>query len=207
MAADAGWSADEVAGAKVLPPVVALVASLAVSLPLVALPLGLVLWRAPEIALGRRARRRALDASGEAPLFLDLLAVACSAGIAPQLAVRLAAEPLRGPLATELKAAIERAELGSPWRAEFAAVADRLMLPDLLRAVAVLGRSEALGSSLAEEMSRLASDVRATRRSRSTERARTAPVKMLFPLVFLILPAFLLLTVVPVLLSTVRSIG
>ena len=32
-----------------------------------------------------------------------------------------------------------------------------------------------------------------------------APVKMLFPLVLLILPAFLLLTVVPVLLSTVRS--
>jgi hypothetical protein len=30
---------------------------------------------------------------------------------------------------------------------------------------------------------------------------------MLFPLVFLVLPAFLLLTVVPVLLTTVRSIG
>jgi tight adherence protein C len=70
-----------------------------------------------------------------------------------------------------------------------------------------LVRTERLGSSLADEMSRLAADVRESRRARATERARAAPVKMLFPLVFLILPAFLLLTVVPVLLTTVRSIG
>ena len=52
----------------------------------------------------------------------------------------------------------------------------------------------------------LAATVRQARRAATLERARTAPVKMLFPLVFLILPAFLLLTVVPVLLTTVRSI-
>ena len=49
-------------------------------------------------------------------------------------------------------------------------------------------------------------DVRAARRVRAAERARTAPVKMLFPLVFMILPAFLLLTVVPVLIATIRSL-
>ena len=52
----------------------------------------------------------------------------------------------------------------------------------------------------------LAADVRTSRRAAVAERARAAPVKMLFPLVFLVLPAFLLLTVVPVLLTTVRSI-
>jgi tight adherence protein C len=123
------------------------------------------------------------------------------------MAVRIAVGPIAGPLADELAFAIRRADLGRRWRLELAAVGERLALLDLRRASAILGRSETLGSSLAGEVARLASDVREGRRALAAERARTAPVKMLFPLVFLILPAFLLLTVVPVLLSTVRSIG
>ena len=52
----------------------------------------------------------------------------------------------------------------------------------------------------------MAEDLRADRRARAEEAARRAPVKMLFPLVFLVLPAFLLLTVGPVVLATVRSL-
>ena len=66
--------------------------------------------------------------------------------------------------------------------------------------------SETLGSSLEVATAELAATVRQARRAAITERARAAPVKMLFPLVFLVLPAFLLLTVVPVLLTTVQSI-
>ena len=71
---------------------------------------------------------------------------------------------------------------------------------------AVLARTETLGVSLRDATRDLAATVREARRSSTLERARTAPVRMLFPLVFLILPAFLLLTVVPVLITTVRSI-
>jgi tight adherence protein C len=70
----------------------------------------------------------------------------------------------------------------------------------------VLSRSETLGVSLRDATRDLAATVRDAHRSATFERARAAPVKMLFPLVFLILPAFLLLTVVPVLITTVRTI-
>ena len=83
----------------------------------------------------------------------------------------------------------------------------RLELPDLRRAITVITRAETLGSSLGQATSELAADVRSKRRASVAERARSAPVKMLFPLVFLILPAFLLLTVVPVLLATVGAIA
>ena len=95
---------------------------------------------------------------------------------------------------------------GARWRDELAAAAERLELPELRRTVAALSRTETLGASLADSTAELAASVRAARRAAVTERARTAPVKMLFPLVFLVLPAFLLLTVVPVLLTTVQSI-
>jgi tight adherence protein C len=204
--ADASWTTDEWVGAKIVLASMLFVVTSAVSIPALGLLACVLSWRVPEIVLARRARRRGVLASSEVPLFLDLLSVCCAAGVAPQLAVRLAVDPVRGPLATELEGALRRTDLGGRWRDEFAASADRLQLAELRRVVAILGGSEALGFSLADEASRLALDAREARRARATERARTAPVKMLFPLVFLILPAFLLLTVVPVLLSTVQSI-
>jgi pilus assembly protein TadC len=206
--ADASWTVDEVAGAKVLVPVLVLAVALLVpgSLVLLGLPIAIVAFRLPELVLARAARRRRSAASREVPLFLDLLAVSTSAGLPPPLAVRIAAEPLRGPLGDELRGAVGRVDLGRRWRDEIDASAGRLRLHDLGRAMGLLLRTQRLGTSLADEMSRLAADVREGARVRAVERARTAPVKMLFPLVFLILPAFLLLTVVPVLLTTVRSI-
>jgi Flp pilus assembly protein TadB len=162
--------------------------------------------RLPAI-LGRRAlgrRRAAMDA--QIPQLLDLLAAASSAGLSGQLALRRAVGALGDPLAAELETALDAVDLGARWRDELAAAAERLELPDLRRTVAALSRTETLGASLADSTAELAASVRSARRAAVTERARTAPVKMLFPLVFLVLPAFLLLTVVPVLLTTVQSI-
>jgi tight adherence protein C len=143
----------------------------------------------------------------QVPQLLDLLAAASSAGLSGQLALRRAVVALGGPLAAELTAALDVVDLGAHWREELGNVAERLALPDLRRTVVALSRTETLGASLADSTAELAGSVRAARRAAVTERARTAPVKMLFPLVFLVLPAFLLLTVVPVLLTTVRSIS
>jgi tight adherence protein C len=153
----------------------------------------------------RAASARAADR--EVPQLLDLLAAAASAGLSAYSGLRAAVSTLRGPLGDELRLAFQAADLGAPWRAEVAGVAERLALSDLRRTVAILDRTATLGSSLSVATRELAADVRHARRSATAERARSAPVKMLFPLVFLILPAFLLLTVVPVLLTTVRSIG
>ena len=174
--------------------------------PLVAPLLAFAGLRLPLFAAARAARRRRVAIDAEIPQLLDLLAAGSSAGLAAPLALRRATDGLQGPLAGELRRTLDSVDLGARWRDELRALADRLGLPDFTRAVAAVTRTESLGSSLAEATGELAATVRATRRAAVTERARTAPVKMLFPLVFLVLPAFLLLTVVPVLLTTVQSI-
>ena len=157
---------------------------------------------------GRRAiRRRHAALDRQVPQLLDLLAAGSSAGLSAELALRRAAEALPGELGEELRGVFGDADLGGRWRANLAALAASTGSSDLRRTVAVLERTEVLGSSLVEATRDLASAVRQSRRTATLERARTAPVKMLFPLVFMILPAFLLLTVVPVLLTTVRSIS
>jgi tight adherence protein C len=174
---------------------------------LLTVPLALLLGTRIRLLAGARAearRRRAMDA--ELPQLLDLLAAGSAAGLSAVAGLRRSVSALRGPLGEELQQSLDAVDLGARWRDELAAITDRLSLPDLRRAVAVLTRTETLGTSLTGATRELAADVRSSRRAAVAERARAAPVKMLFPLVFLILPAFLLLTVVPVLLTTVRSI-
>jgi tight adherence protein C len=167
----------------------------------------LVGLRVPAMLEHRTSSRRRAAMDAQIPQMLDLLAAASSAGLSAQLALRRTVTVLGEPLATELTGALHAVDLGAGWRDELTAAAERLALPDLRRTVAALSRTETLGASLADSTAELAASVRASRRMATTERARTAPVKMLFPLVFLVLPAFLLLTVVPVLLTTLRSIG
>jgi tight adherence protein C len=162
--------------------------------------------RVPVMIERRKARQLRNIMDSQIPQLLDLLAAASSAGLSGQLSLRRAVDALGGPLAGALREVLDAVDLGARWREELAGAAERLQLSDLRRTVAVLSRTETLGASLADSTAELAASVRSARRAAVTERARTAPVKMLFPLVFLVLPAFLLLTVVPVLLTTVQSI-
>jgi tight adherence protein C len=206
----AGWGMDPVdfAGLRLLIAGIGGITSLLLPFPgpLLSPLIGYVGARLPLLVAARAAARRRAAIDAEVPQLLDLLAAGSSAGLAAPLALRRAADGLRGPLSRELMRAFDAVDLGSRWRDELRALAARLELPDLARAVSTVTRSESLGSSLTDSTVDLAVTVRASRRAAVTERARTAPVKMLFPLVFLVLPAFLLLTVVPVLLTTLQSI-
>jgi tight adherence protein C len=172
----------------------------------VAAILGLAGWQLPDFVLARRARADRARAEAAIPELLDLVAVSVTAGLTPRLALDRAGRVLTGPLAAELESARRSVELGESWAAVLRRPAQRLDLRDLRRLSSTLEQSSRLGSPVAERLRGLAREVRAERRDREEERARRAPVAMLFPLVFLILPAFVLAAVVPTILVATRGI-
>lgn len=169
--------------------------------------LGAAGFALPSFLLGRRVASVRAEASVAAPDLLDAVAVCVTAGLSPRTALDRAGAVVRGPLANELEKARGQVALGAEWRSALRGVAERTGLPELRRLSITLERSERLGSPVADQLRRLARDVRDERRLREEERARRAPVAMLFPLVLCILPAFVLAAVVPAMLVAARDIG
>jgi Flp pilus assembly protein TadB len=168
--------------------------------------LALAAYRLPDFLLGRLARSLRETMEARLPELLDLVALSVGAGLTPRLALDRVAELGEGRLAEQLGAARRDVSLGTPWRIALRRLAERTGLRDLRRLAVTLERSERLGAPVGEQLRNLAREVRAERRAAAEERARRAPVLMLFPLVFLILPAFVLAAVVPALLVATRGI-
>ncbi|MFP3905502.1 MAG: type II secretion system F family protein [Acidimicrobiales bacterium] len=155
----------------------------------------------------RRGRERAERAMfDELPEVVDLLSLAVSAGLTVPLALGVVADRGHGRLAGELGRARRAAELGTGLADAIDAIPARL--GDEVRPITrLLSASLRDGTSIADALGRVAGEVRTERRRRAEERARKVSVRLLFPLVCCVLPAFALLTVVPLLAGSLSSIS
>ena len=179
------WAAAAVGGA------VSLVV-LPVAAPLV-VPLA---WGLPVLRARRRAGAGTVALLRALPETIDLLRLAVGAGCNVPLAVAAVGRRGAGPLAAELAWVAHQVDGGRRCADTLDAVAARSG-PAARPLLAALAASDRYGASLDDTLARLAADARADRRRRAEEAARRVPVRLLFPLVLLVLPAFALLTVAP----------
>jgi tight adherence protein C len=136
---------------------------------------------------------------------IDLFALAAGSGLNLRLA--LSAVASRSPPAWV--EALRDAEAGVDRGIGVADALDRLpgAVGDHAHPlVSVLVSSERYGTALLPALERLAVEARFDRRRRAEEAARRVPVKLLFPLVLCILPAFGALTVAPLLAGALGSL-
>jgi tight adherence protein C len=188
--AGVGWTSETVGGMKLLTggalgclPLLAGVTGrgLLVLAPL----LSLAGVRIPDVLLARRASRRQRSLDGGVPDLAEFLVATVEAGLGPAVALQRAWPSVRGPLASELSTLTREIELGVPWRDALQSVRDRTDAPSLDRLVTAVTRSQRLGTPIGPALRAVSAELRAERKARAEELARKAPVKMLFPLVFL----------------------
>lgn len=139
------------------------------------------------------------------PDAVDLLLLGSGAGLSLPLTHRLVAPHLRSPVGVALAEA-EASAAGGRGRAE--AIVDALTpLGDRALALAhLLADHLRYGVPLVPGLERLGLELRLDRRRAAEQQARRVPVRLLGPLVMCTLPAFALLTIVPLLVASLRAL-
>jgi tight adherence protein C len=132
------------------------------------------------------------------PDAFDLVTVSVEAGLGLDAALRQVADKLRGPLSEEIAQVLREVGMGRARREALEDMANRCQIRELETFVHAVVQAEQLGTSLGRVLRAQALSLRVRRRQRAQELARRAPVKLVFPLVFLIMPTFFIITLGPV---------
>ena len=183
------------------------VGSFSVQALIIVLIFGLAGFMAPSIYLDRRAVVRVRRIDNEIPELVDLLVTTVEAGVGFLSAMQLAARRVREPLGQELRVTLREQGMGLGLDDALRNLGSRTKSGNLRMFVQAVLQGETLGVSIGKILRDLAVDMRKARRQMAEERAQKAPIKLLFPLVFLILPAMMLVLLGPALYAIVKTLG
>jgi tight adherence protein C len=174
---------------------------------LIAMGLAAAGWFVPAYLLVRRGARRAERIEDALPALVDLLVVTVEAGLSLSGSLQMATRRIKGPLGEELRLALQEQRMGLPVGKALENVLHRCGTPGMRSFVRSITQGETLGVSIGQIMRGLAVEMRERRKARAEERAHKAPVKMLFPLVFLIFPALFVVVLGPGAMRLMESLG
>jgi tight adherence protein C len=163
-------------------------------------------WRLPLIFIHRRGVSRASDIEREVPDLIDQIVVMLEAGVGFSSSLQISTERLKGALGEEMRLALQEQRMGASLADALNHLRERMDSVNLKSFVRAVVQGERLGVSIGQVMRMLAIDMRKRRRQMAEERAQKAPVKMLLPLVFLILPTMFVVILVPPILNAFDTI-
>jgi tight adherence protein C len=141
---------------------------------------------------------------------LDLLVVCVEAGLGLSEAIKtVGAETERQNQEIGAELSIVSAEISSGGSLGQALrdFAERTAVADIKPLAATLIQSEQLGAQIAPALRSISDSMRNTRRLRAEEAAQKTTVKILFPLVFLIMPAMMGVIVGPAMIQIMRTLN
>lgn len=160
---------------------------------------------APDIIVHSRGAERQKAIALELPNTLDQMLISVEAGLGFEAAMARASSNGQGPLAAELGRALQDMQVGRSRKDAYLAMADRVDSPDLRSFVRSVVRADTYGIAIAAVLRTQAKQMRIKRRQRAEKKAMKLPVKVLFPLLFCILPVLFTVIIGPAVISVMNN--
>ena len=151
----------------------------------------------PDVMINSRAHERQDAIMRALPDTLDQMTIAVEAGLGFDSAMAKAARGGEGPLAEELIRVLQDMSIGRTRRDSFLELERRTNSEDLRRFVRAIIQADAYGVSIGDVLRVQAGEMRTKRRQRAEEQAQKMTVKIIFPLIFCLLPVVFIVVLTP----------
>jgi len=161
----------------------------------------------PTVVLAYKIKHRQERLDQALPDILDMFVICMEAGLSLNASLQRVADETRSihqDFSDELQIATGELRTGLPWSEAFDNMAQRTGVQSIRSVVGLMVQSQKLGASIGEALRHHAEFVRTQRLLRAEERAAKLPVKIIFPLIFFILPAILIVVAGPGLIQMAR---
>lgn len=160
----------------------------------------------PDLLLYNSGLKRQQKIRRALPDALDMLTVCVEAGLGFDAALAQVARNTSGPLASEFARVLQEMQIGKSRTLALRAMTERTTVVELRTFVSALVQASELGIALAKVLREQAKEQRVRRRQRAEEQAQKVPVKILFPLIFCILPALFVVIIGPGILAIAATL-
>ena len=163
-------------------------------------------FMAPDYLLGRKVRARQTQMERDLPDVLDQLTISVEAGLGFDAALQRIVRTGSGPLSDELGRMLQDVQVGTRRSEALAALVERTDAADVRHVMTALIHADRHGVPLARTLRLQASEMRLKRRQRAEEAANKIAVKLLFPVVFCLLPVLFIVILAPAMIDISGSL-
>jgi len=200
-------TAERIVAFKILFGIVGLVVGIAVAplLPFTGFVVGVMTvgfftltgYTFPSAGLASRASKRQKEIRKAMPDTIDLLTISVEAGLGFDAALAQVVRNVPGPLSQEIARMLQEMQIGVSRTEALRHVNDRTEVQELDGFVLSMIQADKYGVGVAKVLRAQSTELRQKRRQRAEELAQKVPLKLLFPMIFMVLPALFIVILGP----------